>query len=115
MVFLGGGLGSLARYGTGKAVLQVYSGSFPVGTLLANLISCVVLGVLVWMVAQQRISEQWAAFAVIGFCGGFSTFSTFSYETLKLAQDGAWMFVFLNVLVSIAAGIAAIYLVQRSL
>jgi len=107
-VFLGGGLGSLCRYGIAKA-LQPYHYTFPYATLLANILSCIVLGFFVaWSLREGR-SENVKLFFMVGFCGGFSTFSTFSNETFQLLQNGHYAYGLANIAVSVLVCLVAIY------
>lgn len=87
LVFIGGGLGSLARYGIWKW-LGVQSTNFPWATFVANAISCLILGLLLGLELKGSVNDQSKLLMMIGFCGGFSTFSTFSAESLKLFQYG---------------------------
>lgn len=106
LVFLGGGLGSVARYSVGEIALKFYKGDFPLGTLAANFIACLVLGLTIYFFKDKLTQSEWIKYLVlIGFCGGFSTFSTFSMETLKLFQDQFYLLGILNVLISLALGI----------
>lgn len=97
-VFVGGGLGSLARYGIFK-FLESYAGSsFPLATLLSNIFACLVLGVfLLYMGAKVDGDNLMRNLVAIGFCGGFSTFSTFSFETLELFKAGNFAYGVLNI------------------
>jgi len=106
-VFLGGGLGSVARYLTGD-LLKNYSGIFPWGTLAANAISCVILGYLVAYHLKSPISPGYRLLLMTGFCGGFSTFSTFSSEAYLLLQDGKFNLALLYVAGSIIIGLLAV-------
>lgn len=112
LVFLGGGLGSLARYGlarwVGSPVLR--EGHFPLGTLLANFLACLVLGVGLALAARGQLSRPAQLLFLTGFCGGFSTFSTFGAEIAQLGHHGhhgAWL---LYLLASLLSGVAVIYL-----
>ncbi len=113
LVFLGGGLGSLARYG-----LSLWLGApgqgFPLATFLANVLACLVLG-LVWsgFAAKGLDWESARLLMVVGFCGGFSTFSTFSLETLRLIQYGEWGMALLYVLGSLLAGLLLLAWIVR--
>lgn len=100
-VFLGGGLGSLLRYGI-SVWMGKYSANFPYGTLIANFLACLVLGVAFFSFTQaSNLSSAHKSFILVGFCGGFSTFSTFSMETFKLIQQGQTALAVSYVLVSI--------------
>lgn len=90
LVFVGGGLGSLARYGIWKWMGN-YSANFPWATFVANAISCLVLGFLLGLELKGSVDDSSKLLLMIGFCGGFSTFSTFSAETLKFFQYGNYM------------------------
>ena len=105
-VFVGGGLGSLARYGIGLVAGRWASGPLPWGTVLANLLATALLvAVTNWMAPQaaqlSRPQQAWLLLATTGFCGGFSTFSTFSLETLRLIEAGSVGLALANIAVSV--------------
>lgn len=111
-VFTGGGLGSLCRYGIGKWLGQHESG-FPTGTFLANILACIVLGLAVEYFQERGSSLESARLLVmVGFCGGFSTFSTFSVETLRMIQAGQWGLVSLYVSASVAVCLVVLSLIS---
>jgi CrcB protein len=83
-VFLGGGLGSLARFGIGRWISTSFSSGFPWGTMLVNVVGSLVLGVLAGYAAQRPLSTDTHAFLAVGVLGGFTTYSSFNLETLQL-------------------------------
>lgn len=106
-VALGGAAGSAARFVLGGLVQQRTGSSFPVGTLLVNVSGSLLLGWLMeYALATPAVSREVRVLLTTGFCGGFTTFSTFSYETVKLIEDGdyrrAGLYVGLSVVVSLA-------------
>ncbi len=101
-VFVGGGLGSLARMGMTKA-LAGWVTEFPVATLLSNLLACLILGFVAGLVAQKaQLSPLLKAGITTGFCGGFSTFSTFGLESVNLLSNGKILIAGAYVIASVA-------------
>jgi CrcB protein len=114
-IFIGGGFGSVSRYGISILGTKLFDTKFPVGTLLANLLSCIVLGLFVGAFQDKVNAEELRALLILGFCGGFSTFSTFSLETLNLMKAGQYWMAALNVTISILACLFILYVfVQKS-
>ncbi|MFN8394693.1 MAG: fluoride efflux transporter CrcB [Bacteroidia bacterium] len=102
VVFLGGGMGSLARMALGKWPGNAAEG-FPVGTFLANVLACLVLGTVAGFVAQRGNLHPLLRLGITaGFCGGFSTFSTFSLEAMNLFDAGRYLLMAVYVLASVA-------------
>jgi len=109
-VFLGGGLGSLARYSIARLFSsRIYT--FFWATPLANLISCILLGIL--MATLTRSEPGVRLFWMVGFCGGFSTFSTFTAETFQYLQGGQWLLALANILGSVLICLAGLVLGVR--
>ena len=114
-IFLGGGLGSMARHGISRLFLDWgLRGAFPWATLTANLLATALLALLIlrWQHHFQE-REAWKALLAVGFCGGFSTFSTFSYENFLLLREGLHVEAALNVGISVVAGVALFYFLAR--
>ena len=95
-VFLGGGLGSICRYGI-SLLMKHTQLSFPLSTFTANAVSCIILGLLIGLHLKQGIADQQRLLWMTGFCGGFSTFSTFSAETFQLFEKGQYQTALLYV------------------
>lgn len=110
-VFIGGGLGSMARYGISR-LLSNYHSSFPLATFISNVASSVILATLVFIFLRKfPDSKVFMLFAITGFCGGFSTFSTFSLESFELIRTGNLGIAILNILISVGVCVFLIYMV----
>lgn len=105
LVFLGAMVGAPLRYLTDRAVQARHDSVFPWGTFVVNVAGCLVLGALTG--AGSALPEPVFTLLGTGFCGGLTTYSTFSYETLRLVQQRAYFYATLNVVVSVVAGLGA--------
>jgi len=90
-VALGGALGALARYGISGWVYDRLGENFPWGTLVVNLVGCLALGLVIRWLQVSAVAPEVRPFLTIGVLGAFTTFSTFSYETMALLQEGQWL------------------------
>ena len=111
MVALGGALGAVARYMLAGAVMRVTSSSFPAGTLVVNILGCLLVGLTAGLAADRAglIGPSLRLFLVIGVCGGFTTFSAFGYETFELLRTDQFWRAGLNVGGHLVAGLAAVW------
>jgi fluoride exporter len=106
-VAVGGALGSVARFVLGALVQQRAGVGFPVGPLLVNVTGSIAIGAAMrWATAGGAISPEMRIFLVTGVCGGYTTFSTFSYETTRLFEDGAQARALLYVVLSVGLSLA---------
>ena len=108
LVFLGGGLGSLCRYAIAR-VLAGQAFQFPLATLVANIISCLILGYFTGLVLKDNLSMSTRLLVMTGFCGGFSTFSTFTGETFLLMEGGHHLLALLNIAGSVLICLVCFY------
>lgn len=110
-VALGSAVGGVTRWLLGGVFQRWFAAGFPGGTLLINVTGSFLVGALMrYAMDSTAISPELRALLVIGFCGGYTTFSTFSYETLRLAQDGEWSQIALYVGGSVVLSLAAVAL-----
>ena len=110
LVFLGGGLGSVARYGTGVLSKKIFTTDFPFGTFISNISSSFILGLLVgWLALRAAHQEPYRLLIAVGFCGGFSTFSSFTLETFEMMRTGNYLIAGANIVFSIVVCLAALW------
>lgn len=111
LLSIGGVLGTLSRYYLGLFVLQRLGAAFPFGTLLINVTGCLLLGVVSGLsVERGAISQDLRLLVGIGFCGAFTTFSAFGYETMVLLKSESYMQAFGYLALSNLLGLAAVFL-----
>ena len=111
LVGVGGLAGSVLRYLVTLFFATRAATGFPYGTLAVNLVGCLLIGMIFGISEKgDLLSPEWRILLTTGFCGGFTTFSTFSYESIRLLQDGEILLVSLYVGGSVVAGLLLTYL-----
>ena len=105
LVALGGAVGSVCRY-----LLSCFNASFPWGTFVVNILGCLFIGLLVGLVSKGALSSEMKLLLVTGFCGGFTTFSTFANESFGMMKAGDALLMALYVGASVIIGILAVWL-----
>lgn len=108
----GAALGGMLRYYLSGVVLRLAGGIFPWGTLVVNVTGCLFIGFFAALAGPEGrliVPPHIRLFVMTGFCGGYTTFSTFSFETLRLVQDGEWMYAGWNVASSVAMCLAGVW------
>jgi fluoride exporter len=109
-VGIGGGLGSVLRYGISFFVGKHVPLVFPLGTLLVNISGCFLIGMFYAMAAKDSaFTADWRLFLITGICGGYTTFSTFSYDGLILLKQGATLSFMLYIFGSVVLGLLATF------
>ena len=113
-VALGGALGSAARFWFSGVIARNFGETFPWGTLLVNITGSLAIGVFATITGPDGrwLAPAWfrQQFFMLGICGGYTTFSSFSLQTLNLIQDGEWLYAGANILVSVAFCLVAVWL-----
>ena len=112
-IALGGALGSMARFGCSGLVAARFGETFPLGTLVINVLGSFVIGFFATLTGPDgrvMVSGNVRQFVMVGICGGFTTFSAFSLQTLTLAQDGEFFRAGLNVTASVVVCLLAVWL-----
>lgn len=110
LVMLGAAVGAPLRYLTDRAVQRRHDTLFPWGTFSVNVVGSLIFGALIGAVRATAAPTELQLGLGVGFCGALTTYSTLSYETLRLAEDGARFFAAANVIASIVAGLGAAFL-----
>ena len=106
---LAGAAGTLARFGVMEAMKRVFVSAMPWGTWMANILGCFLFG-LIWVLAEKRglVSTEFRLYALVGFMGSFTTFSTFAFESVDMFRAGYITACLLNIVGQNVAGVAAV-------
>jgi len=110
LVGLGSFIGGSLRYLIAQIVQSKFLSAFPYGTFTVNIVGCFVIGLVFGLSTKMNLSPEWRLFLATGICGGFTTFSAFSLETMQLLREGQSFFALLYVAASILFGLLAVYL-----
>lgn len=110
VVMLGAALGGLARFVAGTAIMDKYGGSFPLGTVIINITGSFLIGIIMTLLTERWSTHpNWRLFLVVGVLGGYTTFSSFEYDTLLAARRGGPVIALANVLGSVILGYVAVW------
>ncbi len=112
LIALGGAIGTISRYGAQTFIFKLFNPiSFPLGTFLVNIVGCFIIGLIYGYSEKVNIlAPEWKLFLTTGICGGFTTFSTFAYESIGLIRSANLLYLSLYTLGSVALGIFAVFL-----
>src|SRR5690242_2086066 len=112
-IFIGGGLGSLARWGVSGLIANKFGETFPWGTLLLNITGSFIIGLFATATGSEGrwpAKPEFRQFFMVGICGGYTTFSSFSLQTLTLAEDGQWSKAGANAALSLTLCLLGVWL-----
>ncbi len=107
---IGSFIGGALRYLVAQQVQKNFLSTFPFGTLSVNIVGCFLIGLVFALSDRGNLSQEWRLFLATGICGGFTTFSAFSNETIALLRDGQFLYAGLYVTISVTLGLAATFL-----
>ncbi len=111
LVGTGGFVGSISRYLVSQLMQKVFETTFPLGTLVVNIVGSFLIGVIYALSERSEIlSAEWRVFLAVGFCGGFTTFSSFAYENFAMVNIQQFLFSALYIGLSLILGLLAVYL-----
>ncbi len=111
IIFAGAGLGGVARFAVGTAIMNRFTGRFPLGTFLVNVSGCFLVGLIMTVLTERLAPHQnWRLFLVVGFLGGYTTFSSFAYSIYIASTTGLGLIALADAVGSVVAGVVAVWL-----
>ena len=110
-IVLGGGIGAISRYSLTTIVNHFWLSAFPLGTFIVNFLGAILMGAITqWAARYDITTSYWLPFLTTGLLGGFTTFSTFSLETINLMEQGQWLLSAINIVGNVLLCLVGIYL-----
>lgn len=114
IVFVGAGIGGVLRYWGSNYVYKFLSPTFPYGTLAVNIVGSFLLGLIIYFLdTNQLINQQLRIFLTIGICGGLTTFSTFSFETINFLKEREYLFAGGNIILNVFLTLLALFVAYK--
>ncbi|MFT3749480.1 MAG: fluoride efflux transporter CrcB [Agriterribacter sp.] len=109
-IWLGGGFGSVLRYLVQLGTSKLFTVTFPAGTFIVNISGCFVIGLLYGLATKYAtLTMEWRLFLITGICGGYTTFSSFSYEGISLFRQGNYTYFILYTVLSVVIGLLSTF------
>lgn len=114
IVFFGAGIGGVVRYWGTNFIYKFLSPTFPYGTLFVNVLGSFIIGIVMYYLdSNDLINQELRIFLTIGFCGGLTTFSTFSYETINFLKENEFLFAGLNIIANVLITLVALFIAYK--
>lgn len=114
IVFFGAGIGGVLRYWGSNYIYKFFPPTFPYGTLAVNILGSFIIGIVMFYLdANELINQDLRIFLTVGFCGGLTTFSTFSYETINFLKEKEFLFAGLNVLSNVFITLLVLFIAYK--
>jgi fluoride exporter len=110
LVGIGGAIGSILRYLASTGIQNKFLSSFPYGTMCVNISGCFLIGIIYALATRGNVSPEWRFFLATGICGGYTTFSTFSIESIELLRDGEIFYATTYIASSLVLGLLATFI-----
>jgi len=114
IVFFGAGIGGMVRYWGSNFVYKFLPATFPFGTLFVNLLGSFIIGIVMYYLdVNEMITQNVRIFLTIGFCGGLTTFSTFSYETINYLKEQQYLYAGLNIIANVIITLVVLFIAYK--